>query len=105
MTTAIKPLKTIIAQKHNGKKYIPTTHKKFIEERLGVDVVKGYIQKDFKRYADPKSGYIRLTYDDKSVMVRHGGELVAFTSAKEAFCHHIYQCWLRAGERQCLAGV
>lgn len=105
MTTAIKPLETIIAQKYNGKKYIPTTHKKFIEERLGIDVVKGYVQKDFKRYADPKSGFIRLTYDDKSVMVRLDGRLVVFTSAKAAFYHHIYRCWLRAGERECLDGV
>jgi hypothetical protein len=103
MTTKIRPLEIIIAQKYNGKKYVPTTHKKFIEERLGADAVKGYVQKDFKKYIE--TGYIRLTYDDKSVMVRLDGRLVAFTSAKEAFYHHIYRCWLKSGEREGLKGV
>lgn len=103
MTTAIKPLEVIIAQKYNGKKHIPTTHKKFIEEKLGVDVVKNYVKKDFKKYVE--LGYIRLTYDDKSVMVRLDNRLVAFTSAKEAFYHHMYRCWLRSGEREGLEGI
>jgi hypothetical protein len=98
-------VKMFIAQKYNGTKYIPTTHKKFVEERIGVEAVACYFKKDFKKYADVNTGYIKFWNKDKSVMVKLDGKLVTFKSEKEAFYNHIYRCWLRAGERHCLAGV
>jgi hypothetical protein len=92
-----------IVQKYNGKKYIATTHKKFIEERLGVEEVKAHKKRLFKKFQD--GGYMLLSFPDKSVSVKLDGKVVRFASCSEAFYHHLYRSWLRAGEKQSLAGI